>query len=186
MLVRNMNLALNLALTKSRQGRTFRWTLLQINIGGAYRPHIDKNNVGLSAICLLGNFTGGVFRCPADSIELDSTSVGRWTMIDGSHTHSADPAVGTRVSIVAFYHSSALSLSDDDKQQLVDCGFMIDLPDEYSDLTVLSYFGESDSPPVEREEAEPSRPALATPSTSPLMGGEGARYVMRRIYEVCC
>ena len=37
---------------------------------------------------------------------------------NGSNTHSSDPATGTRVSLVAFYHQAATLLSSSELEQL--------------------------------------------------------------------
>ena len=42
-------------------GPKFRWGSLQINYNTIPKPHIDKNNTGLSALIWYVSFTGGAF-----------------------------------------------------------------------------------------------------------------------------
>ena len=116
--IRAINHEIRLAL-----GPHFRWASLQINRNTVSISHTDKNNIGLSAIMLLGNFTGGEFHMDDDSVVLDETDCGTWTVIDGKKPHHSTQFHGERFSIVAFLHSRNWELPDEDQRLLKALGF---------------------------------------------------------------
>ena len=87
-------------------------------------PHRDANHEGLSAIFLLGEFTGGNFKVEGSPCVLDQP--GKGMMIDGTKTHSSARFEGTRFSIVAFYHKNTSDLSEADRAYLGRLGFHLD------------------------------------------------------------
>ena len=80
---------------------------MQINVGGEYSSHTDKNNYGMSMICLLGQFRRGEFNA-AGGFHMGFENRMEWTLIDGSQPHWSAKADGFRVSTVAFYHTGEL------------------------------------------------------------------------------
>jgi hypothetical protein len=82
---------------------------------------VDKNNTGLSAVLLLGPFTGGEFKMTDNSLVVSRT--GPLCLFDGTKFHESASFKGKRVSIIAFQHSSAVRLTEDDKQLLWNLGF---------------------------------------------------------------
>ena len=110
-------------------GDSFRWTSLHGNIGGKHSSHTDGNNYGLSAIFLLGNFTGGRFRT-ANGTTLGNEDRSNITLVDGSSPHWSESFQGLRVSIVAFYHTGKSLLPVKDNAKLVKLGFRTRLTKE--------------------------------------------------------
>ena len=53
----------------------FEWTSLQINVDTVSDSHVDKNNTGLSAVLLLGRFTGGEFKMTDGSLVVSQTGL---------------------------------------------------------------------------------------------------------------
>ena len=109
---------------KFKKTKGFRWSSLQINKNTVSAPHRDSNNDGLSAIILLGDFTGGSFGVDGSDLKLSEPRKGM--MIDGSKTHQSQPFQGTRYSIVAFYHKGAEDLDKGDREYLTKLGFHLD------------------------------------------------------------
>ena len=97
----------------------FEWTSLQINVNSVSDWHEDSNNVGPSAIMLLGDFDGGHFVHGNGYVN----TTGIWHPFDGSVSHSSAEFDGYRVSIVAFQHSRAYLLDADSKARLRGLGF---------------------------------------------------------------
>jgi hypothetical protein len=116
----------NAILRKALGGRVFYWGFLQINKNSISRPHVDKNNVGPSAIVLFGRFSGGAFRMCHSEAGVKKT--GCTMIIDGTQMHFSEQFQGLRYSVIAFLHNSTRFLADDDKQWLLDHGF--ELPAE--------------------------------------------------------
>jgi hypothetical protein len=79
----------------------FKYTSIQVNKNVNSRPHVDKNNVGLSYIIALGDFTGGslVIEGKPRNIKND------FYFFDGRLGHWSNPFEGERYSIVFFTHS---------------------------------------------------------------------------------
>ena len=91
----------------------FRWTSLQFNRNTISDPHTDKNNLGLSVIILLGNYSGGSLCVPSRKLRTQPGISGVGVVIDGCETHHTEPFEGTRYSIVAFTHNSIHRLNEE-------------------------------------------------------------------------
>ena len=92
------------------------WGSLQINADSIAQLHRDKNNVGLSLICLFGNFDGGELLSGEGQVWLSCP--GDVLCFDGTQPHASSPYTGRRYSIVAFQHESAARLSSHDRAYL--------------------------------------------------------------------
>ena len=99
------------------------WSSLQFNWNTVSDPHTDKNNVGLSAILILGDFTGGSLCVPSRSFRTPPGKSGTVAIIDGRQLHHSEEYTGTRYSIVAFVHSSCDRLGEKDRAILKSLGF---------------------------------------------------------------
>ncbi len=102
----------------------FVFTSIQVNINYATRPHVDRNNLGLSCIVGLGSYTGGGLWVADDQgtvpLQLRSnldtaryreggTYFGKvvnisdgWFCFDGSKLHQTKPFAGQRYTLVYF------------------------------------------------------------------------------------
>ena len=103
----------------------FVWSSLQFNKNTISDPHRDKNNVGLSAILLIGDYTGGSLCVPGRSFKTPPGKSGIAAIIDGRELHQSEQFKGTRYSVVAFVHSSCDALTDRDRSRLLSLGFQI-------------------------------------------------------------
>jgi len=77
------------------------YTTIQINKNIKSPPHIDKNNVGLSYIISLGDFTGGELIIEGKSFDIHK----RLIKFDGNKGHWTVDFIGTRYSIIYFTHT---------------------------------------------------------------------------------
>ena len=77
------------------------YTTIQINKNVKSLPHIDKNNVGLSTIIALGNFTGGELIIEGVSHNIHNVLF----EFDGKKGHWVNSFDGTRYSIIFFTHT---------------------------------------------------------------------------------
>jgi len=87
----------------------FKYNSIQFNKNARTARHTDGNNVGVSAMITLGDFTGGnllIF----DENEKNPKSVktkNKWVIFNGSqYPHETEPFKGTRYSIVYYYTGS--------------------------------------------------------------------------------
>ena len=119
-LVRTINKFLH---KKFRRSGDFQWSSLQINKNTVSAPHRDSNNVGYSAIFLLGDFTDGDFVVEDSDHRITGPRQGM--LIDGTRTHRSLPYTGTRYSVVAFLHNSVGDLPSDQKEYLRSLGFRL-------------------------------------------------------------
>ena len=87
-----------------------------------------KNNVGMSFILILGEYTGGRLIVPSRGIATPAGSPCTALYIDGRETHSSERAAGLRYSIVAFVHKSAPELSPRCLASLSNLGFRMTAP----------------------------------------------------------
>ena len=99
------------------------WGSLQINVDSYSTKHVDKNNIGKSAMFTLGDYTGGEYKC-ADPI-YNFSKPGICHIIDGSVEHWSEPFVGSRYSIVAFLHNTTPQINEKDVKLLLDLGFRL-------------------------------------------------------------
>jgi len=124
----------------------FNFTSIQLNVNYAARPHVDGNNLGVSFITGLGNYTGGNLWMHKDDgnkahtleetlkrtamyqkgetfMGADVSIRNRWVEFDGNRLHFARPFRGTRFSLVYFtcdrYADSKLAV----REELKDLGF---------------------------------------------------------------
>ena len=80
---------------------SFEYTTIQVNKTTECKPHIDKNNVGVSYIIGLGSYTGGELNIEGNSFNIKN----RWKKFDGTKAHWVEPFKGDRYSIVYFTHT---------------------------------------------------------------------------------
>lgn len=104
----------------------FPFTSIQVNKNYAARPHVDKNNLGVSLILGLGDYSEGQLWVHDETgsvdltVEEDITSSGRsyrkgrtyrgqeldirdqWAVFDGNRLHAVRPFTGERFSLVFF------------------------------------------------------------------------------------
>ena len=104
------------------------WGSLQINADSVAQVHRDKNNVGLSLICLFGNFDGGELLSGDGQVWFSQP--GDVLCLDGTQPHASSPYTGRRYSIFAFQHESTARLSSHDRMYLASLRFP--LPAEMS------------------------------------------------------
>jgi hypothetical protein len=90
------------------------WTSMCINVNTKSDWHVDKMNIGYSAIMCFGDFVhGGEFVLRGEDGEDVKYDVRNKVMIiDGKKPHSSTPFAGWRVSVVFFCHSHHSSCKD--------------------------------------------------------------------------
>ena len=115
----------NSALARALGDVPFVWGSLQVNIDSVSDEHCDSNNTGLSAIVLLGEFTGGRFAMSDQSDGLAADDRGTALIIDGCKPHYSEPFKGFRISVVAFMHKSTMDLPSPQLEYLRSLGFRI-------------------------------------------------------------
>ena len=133
--------------------RNFEFTSIQVNRNYASRPHVDKNNEGMSYIIGLGRFTGGEVWvhddsvladgewAPGRSLRLSGGDVGdhykdgqnyygrvldvyeKWVVFDGNRLHFTRPFQGERISLIFFKNSQAGEASVEVRARLRELGF---------------------------------------------------------------
>ena len=101
--------------------KSFEWTSLQINYNTVSDPHRDYNNHGSSLIFLLGDFVDGEFQMTDGSLSVAES--GAIYLFQGAAEHCSKPFTGERISVVAFNHSKASTLSLADRDTLAGMGF---------------------------------------------------------------
>ena len=150
---------------------TFTWSSIQINKNTVSRKHCDKNNIGRSAVVLLGDFVDGAF--VAEDCNVKTNETNRFIMFDGSKDHESLAYSGERYSIVVFCHTSHANLSESEKKELVELGFRLPVAcrEGASSITLAAEPG----PVAGREGASPIAPA-ANP---------GSQH-NRVLVEACC
>ena len=131
----------------------FRFTSIQINRNYASRPHVDKNNEGMSYIVSLGRFSGGeiwvhdgadptvdngvagsVIRLMDDDVP-EQYKAGelyhgrildvfqRWTQFDGNRLHYTLPFEGERISLIFYANNRAAIAPMEVRARLHGLGF---------------------------------------------------------------
>ena len=123
----NLVRLINDSICTALAGRVFYWGSLQINYNTVSEPHVDKNNLGTSFLSLCGNFEQGSFHMQDHSLQLTSAQKGQWLCFDGTKPHYSTRHQGDRYSIVAFQHSTTLSLPPAQRQVLLALGFKLPL-----------------------------------------------------------
>ena len=73
------------------------WGSLQVNADPIAQVHRDKNNIGLSLICLFGNFDGGELLFGEGQVWLSQP--GDVLCFDGTNPHASSPYTGRRYSM---------------------------------------------------------------------------------------
>lgn len=130
---------------KKKPGLKF--TSIQVNVNYASRPHVDRNNLGASAIIAFGSYRGGdlwvhdengdVPHLLADNLRLErckykkgetymgrKTNIkGRWLEFDGNRLHFTTPFHGTRYSLVYFTLDRYAEVSEPIRKELHGLGF---------------------------------------------------------------
>ena len=76
----------------------FRYNSVQINKNLRCAPHTDRNNVGMSIIIALGDFTGGDLVYDGKPCVIRN----RFKLFDGSNVHATTPFHGERYSLVYY------------------------------------------------------------------------------------
>lgn len=79
----------------------FKFTTIQLNKNILSPPHIDKNNVGLSYIIGLGDYTGGNLVIEGKEYNIKN----RFKKFDGRLGHWVTPFQGSRYTLVFFTHT---------------------------------------------------------------------------------
>lgn len=80
---------------------SFEYTTIQVNKNVFSKPHIDKNNVGLSYLVALGDFTGGELVIEGNKFNIHNN----FKEFNGRDAHWITPFNGTRYSLVYFTHT---------------------------------------------------------------------------------
>ena len=86
-----------------RHAPDFRFTSIQVNKNNQTPLHVDRNNLGESAIVGLGDYRGGEVWVAGDGLH-DCRN--RFCFFDGNEPHGTMPFEGTRYTIVYFTQSS--------------------------------------------------------------------------------
>lgn len=100
---RHAPLARVLTALARRHAPDFRFTSIQVNKNNQTPLHVDRNNLGESAIVGLGDYRGGEVWVAGDGIH-DCRN--RFCFFDGNEAHGTMPFEGTRYTIVYFTQSS--------------------------------------------------------------------------------
>lgn len=108
-------------LPRTKAGRVFPYSSLQINYNYRAIKHVDANNIGPSYIMSLGDHEGGEL-WTSDRGVIDCR--GRWRLFDGNKEHETRPFRGRdRISFIAFAHEQYSKLARPVVDQLRDLGF---------------------------------------------------------------
>jgi hypothetical protein len=118
----------NASLPKTRDGKHFPYSSIQVNYNYAAKKHVDGNNIGPSYITSLGSHSGGQL-WTADQGVIDCR--GRWRLFDGNKEHATEPFApvahaegpGERISFIAFAHGSYSTLKLEVVSELKALGF---------------------------------------------------------------
>jgi len=82
-----------------------KWTTFMLNMNYQARPHIDKNNIGVSLVVAFGDYTGGELVCQdAEGNDVEYNIRYKPVVMDASQiVHYVKPITsGTRYSIIFF------------------------------------------------------------------------------------
>lgn len=79
----------------------YEYTTIQVNKNVECLPHVDKNNVGMSYVIALGDFTGGELVIENKPYNIKN----RFKLIDGRLGHWTNPFAGDRYCLVYFTHT---------------------------------------------------------------------------------
>lgn len=111
---------------------------VQVNYNYASKKHVDRNNVGPSWICALGDFRGGAL-WTRDRGEIDVRGPS-WTRFDGHVEHATCPFEGERVSFIAFTHRAynRLNPADCDAARALGFAAAYSNSEEHPDLRGLA------------------------------------------------
>merc|ERR1712061_984799 len=117
-----------------KAGTQFPFTTVCINKDYAAKRHRDKNNVGLTIVRALGNFTGGKLKywlkdpknCEVEELEEKDAVVlnvhNRSVVMDSTLAHAVEPFEGTRFSLVYFSVTGYEKASPELRKDLTRCG----------------------------------------------------------------
>ena len=120
---RELMITLNEMISKALNGRPFYWGSLQVNEDSVSETHTDRNNLGMSALMVFGDYVGGTFTMADGSCSLGRREVGKMLCFDGTKPHLSKHFSGKRYSVVAFLHSSWVNLTPDERGELEELGF---------------------------------------------------------------
>jgi len=135
-----------LAAYAQKERPEFPFTSIQVNVNYASRPHVDRNNLGMSLIRGIGTFKGGELWVHEEggSVDFtleedinqeplyrrDSTWPGRdvdirdrWYEFNGNRLHFTRPFVGARFSLVYFACDRLLEAPETVRRELATAGF---------------------------------------------------------------
>ena len=93
----------------------FRFTTIQINKNNQTALHVDRNNLGPSAMIGLGNYEGGEIWIADEGIK---SFKNKFCFFDGNEPHGTMPFTGTRYTLVYFTQQRYKHLLDVDKPLL--------------------------------------------------------------------
>ena len=133
-------------LPRTRKGAEFPFSSLQINYNYAAKKHVDGNNIGPSHIISLGDHAGGELWVADTFVEKENDKGEKvlrggggesvikchraWKLFDGNSEHYTMPfraapgkAAPTRISIVAFSHSSYNKMPEETAREMRALGF---------------------------------------------------------------
>ena len=80
---------------------TFKYTTIQVNKNFSSKPHVDKNNVGLSYVIAMGDYTGGEIYVEGKEHNINN----KFLKFNGTLGHWVAPYKGERYSLVFFTHT---------------------------------------------------------------------------------
>lgn len=117
-------------LPRTKAGRLFPFSSLQVNYNYRATKHVDANNIGPSYIMSIGSHTGGALWTSDQGI-IDCKN--KWRLFDGNREHetqSFEPvpssdgkSAGERISFIAFAHGQYSKLTKPVVKQLRALGF---------------------------------------------------------------
>jgi hypothetical protein len=99
---------------------------VQINVVTIALPHADSNNVGVSIIAGVDEYTKGesVFK-DVEGARAVTELLNKWTLINGSLAHWSQPFGGSRISLVIFTHRAPVKKRAMARRDLADLGFRL-------------------------------------------------------------
>ena len=136
-----------------KEAPDFPFTSIQINYGYAFRPHVDKNNLGTSYIVGVGDYTDGELWVDDDTGDVPYVLEGKknvsgyyrigrelrgtelqikdtWTIFDGNMMQLTKAFQGERYSLIFFTSDRYSAASPSVREALQDAGFDFDFNNE--------------------------------------------------------
>jgi len=107
-------------LPKTKRGKDFPFSSIQVNFNYGAKKHVDGNNIGPSYIQSLGQHSGGTLWTEDQGVV---NCRRKWCLFNGNLMHETQPFKGTRISFIPFTHGLYNKLTAPVKKELLRLGF---------------------------------------------------------------